>query len=203
MNKVIAILISITLFFIIPSSVFGDMKKIKEECADCHEKDGNSKEEDIPRIAGLSTEYFKVSLEAYTDETRPAKVIKKEGKDDRDMKSIVKELKENEIEELAKYFSGKKYKMVVQKFDGAKAKKGSKLHRKYCAKCHEDRGRAPEDDAGYLGGQHMAYMKTSLENYQSGKREMGKKMKKKWKSMYKKAGEDGIDQLLHFYASVK
>ncbi len=201
--KAIGLLILFLFCSVTASVAVADLEKLKKQCADCHEKDGNSKDKDTPRIAGLSETYIKDSFEAYLEDTRPAQNVKRKDKDDTDMKKIAKKLKEDEIEALAKFFSKKSYKTVDQKFDSAKAKTGSKLHRKYCAKCHEEGGKSAEDDAGFLGGQHMPYMKYSMDSYQSGKRDMGKKMDKKWKAMYKKAGESGIEDLIHYYASQK
>jgi sulfide dehydrogenase cytochrome subunit len=187
----------------ISTVAMADIEKLKKQCAECHEKDGNSKDKDTPRIAGLSAAYIKDSIAAYLDDVRPAQNVKRKDKEDTDMKKIAKELKEDEIDALAKYFSEQKYKSVDQKFDADKAGKGAPLHKKFCAKCHEKEGKSPSDDAGFLGGQHISYMEYSMKNYQDGKREMVKKMEVKWKAMHKKAGDEGIEQLIHYYASQK
>ncbi|VAW90583.1 hypothetical protein MNBD_GAMMA21-24 [hydrothermal vent metagenome] len=173
-------------------------KLVKEECADCHEKTGNSTDGKTPSIAGISVDYFVESMEEYKNGARPALKLKDK---DEDMKEVAKELSDEDIAALADYFAGQKYIPQKQNFDPGMAKVGKKLHRKYCDKCHTEGGSSAEDDAGILAGQPISYLKYSMDNYAQGKREMGKKMTKKFKKMQKKAGDEGIEQLIHYYAS--
>lgn len=173
-------------------------KLVKDKCADCHENDGNATDGETPSIAGMSTTYFVESMEAYKTDARPAMTLKDKKEN---MKDVVKDLSSADIEALASYFAKQTFKPTKQQFDAAKAGEGKKLHKKYCDKCHSEGGTSAEDDAGILAGQPIAYLKYSMENYASGKREMGKKMAKKFKAMQKKAGDEGITQLIHYYAS--
>ena len=194
--------LSLTLFFvmgIVGSASAVDVDKlVKDECADCHEKDGNSTDGETPSIAGMSTEYFLESMEGYKTDARPALKLKDKKED---MKDIVKKLSDEDVEALATYFSKQTFKPQKQKFDTDLAKAGKKLHKKYCGKCHSEGGTSSEDDAGILAGQPISYLQYSMDNYASGKREMGKKMSKKFKKMHKKAGDEGTKQLIHYYAS--
>ncbi len=173
-------------------------KLVKDKCADCHEEDGNSTNEFTPSIAGISVDYFTESMEQYGSDDRPAKKLKDK---DEDMKDIVKDLSEEDIEALATYFSEQTFKPRKQEFDASLVKAGKKLHRRFCDKCHSEGGTSSEDDAGILAGQPIPYLQYTMDNYSSGKREMGKKMAKKFKKMKKKAGDEGITQLIHYYAS--
>jgi len=191
----------LALFFAlgIVSSATADVNKlVEDECSDCHEKDGNSSDGETPSIAGMSNDYFIESMEGYKTDARPALKLKDKKED---MKDIVKKLSDADIKALAGYFGKQKFKPQKQKFDPALAKVGKKLHKKYCDKCHSEGGSSAEDDAGILAGQPISYLQYSMDNYASGKREMGKKMSKKFKKMQKKAGDEGIVQLIHFYAS--
>lgn len=173
-------------------------KLIDDKCSDCHEKNGNSKNEHTPSIAGISKAYFVEAMESYVKGDRPAKKL-----DDKKitMKDVSKKLTKEEINSLANYFSKQKFVATTQSFDKALAKKGRKLHKKYCDKCHSENATSSEDDAGILAGQPSAYIQDSLDNYANGSREMGKKMAKKFKKMNKKYGADALEQLTHFYAS--
>ncbi len=192
----------LTVFFafgIVSATPAADVDKlVKEECADCHQKSGNSTDGKTPSIAGISVDYFIESMDEYKSGTRPAMKLKDK---DEDMKEVAKELSDANIKALADYFAGQKYVPQKQKFDPGLAKVGKKLHRKYCDKCHTEGGSSAEDDAGILAGQPIAYLKYSMDNYATGKREMGKKMTKKFKKMQEKAGDEGITQLIHYYAS--
>jgi sulfide dehydrogenase cytochrome subunit len=173
-------------------------KLIDDKCTDCHEKNGNSKNEHTPSIAGISSTYFIEAMQSYGKDQRPAFKLKDEKIT---MKDVAKKLSKEDIEKLADYFSKQKFAATKQDFDKALAKKGKKLHKKYCDKCHSENATSSEDDAGILAGQPKAYIKYSLENYANGKREMGEKMAKKFKKMNKKYGAEALEHLVNFYAS--
>jgi len=173
-------------------------KLIEDKCTDCHEKNGNSKDPHTPSIAGMSKAYFIEAMESYGKNTRPAKKLKNKKVT---MKDIAAKLSKDDINDLADYFSKQKFIATKQDFDKNLAKKGKRLHKKYCDKCHSENATSAEDDAGILAGQPSAYIKYSLDNYANGKREMGKKMAKKFKKMIKKKGADALEHLVHFYAS--
>ncbi len=194
-NLSVTLLLALGLVASVPAA---DVNKLVKECADCHEKDGNATDGETPSIAGMSVDYFIESMGAYTTDARPALKLKDKKED---MKDIVKKLSEEDIKALAEHYSKQTFKPLKQEFDPALAKAGKKLHRKYCEKCHSEGGTSAEDDAGILAGQPISYLKYSMDNYESGKREMGKKMAKKVKSMKKKAGDEGTTQLIHYYAS--
>jgi sulfide dehydrogenase cytochrome subunit len=183
---------------VIASPSVADLDKLVKECADCHEKDGNATDGETPSIAGMSKVYFTDSMAAYKSGARPAKKLKDKKKD---MKDVVKELSDADIEALAGYFAKQKFKPLKQEYNAEYAKLGKKLHKKYCDKCHSNGGSSSEDDAGILAGQPISYLTYSMENYANGKREMGKKMAKKFDAMHEKDGDEGIVHLIHYYAS--
>lgn len=160
-------------------------------CAGCHGTNGSSVGPASPTIAGMSYDYFIETMEAYKKGERPATI----------MTRIAKGYTEKEIELMAGFFSKQPFIRQSQKFDKKKARKGKKLHKKYCEKCHEEGGRSSEDDAGILAGQWEPYLRFTMEDYTSGNRTMEKKMKKKMKKLDKAHGDKGVDALIHYYAS--
>ena len=160
-------------------------------CAGCHGTNGSSQGPASPTIAGISPDYFIETMEAYKSGERPSTI----------MTRIAKGYTEQEIELMAGFFAKQPFVRQVQDHDEKKAGLGKKLHKKYCDKCHEDAGRSAEDDAGILAGQWEPYLRFSMEDFTSGKRAMEKKMKKRMNKLQKQHGDDGIDALIHFYAS--
>ena len=161
-------------------------------CAGCHGTDGVSHGPATPTIAGNSAEYFEEVMEAYQNGDRRSTI----------MGRIAKGYTKEEIKLLASYFSKQKFVPAKgQKFDKKMAKKGAKLHDKYCEKCHADGGTSSEDDSGLLAGQWTPYLKYTLDDILAGKSEMPKKMMKKLKKLHKKKGDAGIQALLDYYAS--
>ncbi|NOZ52333.1 MAG: c-type cytochrome [Gammaproteobacteria bacterium] len=200
-SAILSVLITAQLLYSAVLAAVPELDKLTKACADCHGKNGISEDRKTPIIAGMSETYFVEALQAFVQNKRPARVVKRDGKPDTDMKKIVKNLQDNEIQALAKHYSNQKFLRTVQPFDPDMAKSGKKLHRKYCEKCHENAGRVKDDDAGILAGQKIEYLSEALQQFNEGKREMGKKMRKKMQALEKKHGSDGFKQLVHFYAS--
>ena len=160
-------------------------------CAGCHGTNGSSNGPATPSLAGISTEYFIDAMTEYREGTRPSTI----------MTRIAKGYTDEEVKVMAPFFSEKKIKSIDQGANAKKAKKGAKLHKKYCEKCHEDGGRSAEDDAGILASQMMPYLRNTMADFTGGGREMPKKMKKKVDSLQKSKGDKGMDQLIHYYGS--
>jgi len=160
-------------------------------CAGCHGTNGSSAGPASPTIAGISVDYFIETMEAYQKAERPSTI----------MSRIAKGYTKEEVELMAKFFAKQKFVRQPQKHNAKLAKKGKKLHKKYCEKCHEDGGTSSEDDAGILAGQWQPYVRFSMADFTSGNRPMEKKMKKKMKSLQDEHGDAGIDALINFYSS--
>jgi sulfide dehydrogenase cytochrome subunit len=164
-------------------------------CAGCHGTNGISTGPAAPSIAGSDYDYLVDSMNQFKAGERRSTI----------MTRIAKGYTDAEIEAMSKFFADQKYVLASQQYDTAAAKRGGKLHKKYCNNCHEDAGtlQDPDEDTGMLGGQWKPYLTYTFVDYLAGEREMGKKMKKKFKKMHKKAGDKGIADLLEFYASQK
>lgn len=163
-------------------------------CFGCHGPDGASGGPAMPTIAGLSNDYFIEVMNGYASGDVPSTI----------MGRIAKGYNEEEIELMAGVFSELPFVNAPdQKFDEKLAKKGAKLHDKYCEKCHAEGGSSAEDDSGILAGQWMPYNRFTFQDYNDGSREATKKMKKKMKKLMEKEGDAGFDALLNYYASQK
>ncbi len=161
-------------------------------CAGCHGTNGNSKGPATPSLAGVSRDYFIDAMQEYKTGERASTI----------MGRIARGYSREDIEQLADFFSRQKFIPAPgQQFDPALARKGARLHDKYCEKCHADGGSSSEDDAGILAGQWTPYLRYTLSDIMAGKSHAPKKMKKRLKKLHEKAGDAGIEQLIHYYAS--
>jgi cytochrome subunit of sulfide dehydrogenase len=161
-------------------------------CVGCHGPNGSSGGPATPTIAGMASDTFLDYMKAYQDGSRPATV----------MDRIAKGYTEDELKLMANFFVKQKFVRIAQTTDPAKVKAGQALHKNHCSKCHEDNGRKDEDGSGVLAGQWLPYLLYSVEDFSSGKREMAKKMAAQVKKV-KEADPNGLESLMHFYASQK
>jgi len=159
-------------------------------CAGCHGTNGSSVGPATPNIAGMNEELFVEMMQGYAKDENPSTI----------MGRIARGYTEEEIKAMAGFFSSQKLKRHPQQVDEAKAQAGEKLHKKYCEKCHEDQGY--DNEVGVLAGQWMPYLQFSMADYQSGTREMPKKMKSKVEKMVEDKGEGSIEEVIHFYGSL-
>lgn len=155
----------------------------KDKCSACHGKDGNSKNGKVPNIAGFSETALTDMMGAYKSGDRTGDKFKPEGGDETDMNEVTKDLSDDDIAALAKYYSGQTYTPHHGEADAKLAKKGAKKHDKSCEKCHSDGGTNPEDDASLLAGQPREYLERAFEKLSKGEQPMPKKMKKKFKKL--------------------
>lgn len=189
-TQIIGILLTLSL---IPAAVADDTEKLVKQCSMCHGMDGNSKSSTIPSFGGISEQFFKFTIDAYKNGGRKSDM----------MKRFVDNLSEEDIHKLAVYYAKQPYKYAEQEFDSSLAEKGRGLHEKYCAKCHDNDGRVDEHDYGALAGQWIPYLKLSIKEYLEGTRRVNPMMVIKLKRVKNEVGDEGFEQLIHFYASIK
>jgi sulfide dehydrogenase cytochrome subunit len=158
-------------------------------CAGCHGTAGQSVGPASPNLAGMSESYFIDSMKGFKEGTRPATI----------MNRIAKGYSEEQIESMAGYFAKLPVYMANVPHDAAKAKAGAEVYDKGCAKCHDEGGSLPGDDAGILAGQWLPYLEYSMADFQAGHREMPKKMKKQ----VEKLSAAELEAALNYFASQK
>jgi len=164
---------------------------LSDTCAGCHGTDGASGGPATPTIAGLSNDYFIEVMQGYKSGEVPSTI----------MGRLARGYGDDDFQKMAGYFSQLPFAMAEQPFDAKLANKGEKLHDSYCEKCHAEGGASAEDDSGILAGQWKPYIQWALEDYNTGERQMIKKMKKKMKRLLNKEGDGAIQALLEYYAS--
>lgn len=175
-----------------PKTMSGaDAVMIANTCAGCHGTYGASTGPSIPTLGGMSSTYLVETMEGYKSGDIPSTI----------MGRLAKGYTTEEFELMGEYFAKQKYvEAKGQKADEAKAKKGAKLHDKYCEKCHSEAGTVADDDAGFLKGQWKPYLAAQMMDYHNKDRKATKKMKKKMKKLFKKEGSAGVEALIEFYS---
>lgn len=169
---------------------------IVKKCAACHGDDGNSKYEEVPNIGGMSAVYLHDTMMAYQNDERPGKKFKPKNGEETDMNAVARKLSEDDINALADYYAAKPFAPHPQEVDAEMAAKGKKTFDKLCEKCHSESGSVAEDDAGILLGQWKKYLQHEFELFDTQKRLMAKKMRKR----YEKLGRQDKAEILEYLA---
>ncbi len=174
------------------------LSELTKSCDECHGKDGVTKEAEVPSIAGASAAYIKDTMDAFKSGKRKGVEFEHDGKKS-DMNKVAKKLSDADIKALADHYAKKEYIAFNNKTDSKLVKKGKKIWKRKCKKCHGENGMDPEDDAGIIGGQPLKYIQESMEHFIEKSRPMPKKMRKKFKKLKEK---DRV-AVSHFFASQK
>lgn len=163
-------------------------------CNGCHGMNGNSAGPASPSIAQMEQEAFVEAMKAFRSGDTYGTI----------MGRIAKGYTDEEIELMAGHFAARKFVPVKQAFDPVAARKGARLHDKYCEKCHEEGGKPLKDDDDQyyhlLAGQWLPYLENTMTDFREGRREMPKSMKKKLDNLIKKEGDKGLAAINAFYA---
>ena len=154
-----------------PSMVKGDPKAaetiVNQVCAGCHAVDGNSAAAANPKLAGLNPEYIYKQLTEFKSGARKNAI----------MSGMVASLSEQDMKNLALYFSAQQPKPATSK-DQALALIGQKIYRggvqgagvPACASCHGPQGKGIPSQFPRLAGQHSDYIYAQLNEFRVGTR---------------------------------
>lgn len=172
-----------------------------QQCYNCHGPKGQSVTPEMPIIAGYSKTYILDTMTDYRHSERPCHearyVSGPEKGHTEDMCGVARRLTILETEMIAEHLSKETFVPAKQSFDAEMAERGKKIHNRMCDKCHEEGGSSTNDDNGILAGQWSQYVRHQMEEFDTGRRGIGKKMKKKFKTLSTKDMED----LVQYYAS--
>jgi cytochrome c553 len=132
-------------------------------CQGCHGVDGNSKDEQIPKLAGQYDAYIIKQMRNYQEGTRSHEI----------MNGMAAPLNDKDLADIAAYFA----EQPIMKGNAAKPNEtGQKLflHGKIgemvmtCAYCHGNTGKGIDPSTGMypvIGGQHKAYLLKQLKDF--------------------------------------
>lgn len=160
-------------------------------CFGCHGPQGRSQAPGMPSLAGLPESYFGNTMRAYQYGGRYGSV----------MGRIALAYDDAEILRMARYFRAQAADSPRQRVDWARVDSGRQLHRRYCRECHGDPGSRPDPDAVQLHGQWTDYLRWTLQDYLVGINQTKAGMSKALASLVRKHGEQGLADLIQYYAS--
>lgn len=165
-------------------------------CAGCHGEKGLSiSHPNAPLIAGIPAQHFEEALFSYQDGARTCAI-------EPAMCAAISTLSEEQIIQLADYFSAIPRVDSAELFNPTLAEIGEVIHNDRCARCHV---RPDDDDAAEslgipLHGQRSAYLRYALEGYLEGRRSA---LAPRMAEAMDELDETDIESLVHYYASYR
>jgi len=142
------------------ASVSGDIENgelLSTACSSCHGVQGISSDPAAtPSLAGQDQNYLMTAIRAYASGKR-----KHEG-----MKGVVQTLKDQEIKDLAAYFTTQTPQQVVTYLPDNPAR----LVQERCNRCHGEQGYSTTPGVPRLAGQIESYIVLAMKEYQDGVR---------------------------------
>lgn len=201
------LLIGLTTGFMHTAFAQGDAEAGKAKsatCAACHGADGNSAIPINPKIAGQHQAYIAKQLRDFQTASRTGGA---EGRNDPVMNGMAAALSEQDILDLSAYFADQTMKEGATPEDvieqGAALYQGGDVDRGVtaCIACHGPRGNGMEL-AGFpdISGQHVDYVKSSLEKFRSGAR--ANDLNGMMRDIAKKLTDEEIDVLSKYLAGL-
>lgn len=160
-------------------------------CFGCHGEEGRSAQSPIPSLAGLSSKYIYNVMIDYQHGGRYGTV----------MDRIAMGYSNEEIRRIAAYFSEVDEVPIKQRTDRKQFKKGRKLHKHYCSKCHGAGDTPPKKGSPPLKHQWMDYLRWTMKDYMVGINQSHPRMDEGLTGLVRKYGEDGLESLVHYYGS--
>ncbi|MCL1062968.1 cytochrome c4 [Shewanella benthica] len=205
--KKLALALSVLACISLPAMAEGNAEAGKTKaivCSACHGVDGNSMIDMYPKLAGQQATYLMKQLHDFRS---AAKTGGKEGRNDPIMGGMALMLSDQDIEDVAAYYSSQT-KVVVEVKDipalGEQLYKGGDMTRGItaCIACHGPEG-AGTELAGFpdIGGQHANYLKIQLNKFSDTNR--NNDLNGMMQDIAKKLTSDDIEALSKYISSLK
>ncbi len=157
-------------------------------CKYCHGKDGNSKRNYIPNLAGQNARYLLLQFEKFANGARK----------DRIMSELSKNLTADDRVNIALFYSSKKVKLKTP-YKPELMEKGKNIYEAKCAQCHDISGHG-RDELPRLAGQPAEYVIKTLTRYKTLKDfRAGTPMQ----AMTQDLSDDGISSLAAYISALK
>ncbi|MBL4817362.1 cytochrome c4 [Shewanella sp.] len=205
--KKLALALSVLACISLPAMAEGNAEAGKTKaivCSACHGVDGNSMIDMYPKLAGQQATYLMKQLHDFRS---AAKTGGKEGRNDPIMGGMALMLSDQDIEDVAAYYSSQT-KVVIEVKDipalGEQLYKGGDMTRGItaCIACHGPQG-AGTELAGFpdIGGQHANYLKIQLNKFSDTNR--NNDLNGMMQDIAKKLTSDDIEALSKYISSLK
>ena len=169
------------------------------QCAACHGPGGVSTEPEVPILSGASDFFLENQLIQFQESMRPCAAEAFEALEDApagDHCALTSDFTEDDMHDIAVYYSEQPKVAADQPVDNALADRGARIHEQRCDRCHTDGGSLALDDSGILAGQWKAYLISSMHTFMAGNRWQEERMEEEMAEL----SEGDLQALAEYYA---
>ena len=158
-------------------------EQVASRCAECHGEGGQSRNSDIPSIAGFSMLATMDLLDTYRMGLRAARAVELPDGTKTDMVEVAESLSDADEWAVVIHYANQQWQPHEQAFDAELARQGAEIHAEKCDRCHYDGGRDPESDLPITAGQWRDYLVAEFDTFDAGRRAMSDKMREKYDTL--------------------
>lgn len=162
-------------------------------CASCHGTEGSSSGPATPTISGLDQQYLYKVMTDFREGRRASTV----------MQRIATGYTDAQLKEISEYFAKQPHTVGNQVVDDALVNQGETIHQANCSTCHSNRGRDIASTGTRLAGQWKTYVHQTLKDYRAGKSTAPQSMLNALETVHLNHGDNGIEALVEYYASIE
>ena len=164
-------------------------------CSHCHGEDGNSLKSDIPNIAAQNPAYIVEQIGKFARGERKNFV----------MQTLASNFTFKDKVNLAVYYTSQQVKPIES--DPGLAKKGERIYKNICFRCHGPDGRGEEGYAR-LAGQKIDYVQMTLKRFRANANKTNgyggiKRSNASMEQVTARLSDEDIKGLAHYIASLK
>jgi len=141
-----------------------------------------------PLLAGQSEQYLRAVMLQLRDGSLGSLI----------MGDILRDLSEEQIDALAKYYGGAEWVSVQQETNHARVTAGAAVHLRRCAGCHGPGGRQTLGLIPRLAGQQIDYIRAQLKTYQDPRSKLPNEV---MRTVLRGLSPRDLDALAQFYAA--
>lgn len=169
----------------------GSVKAIT--CSACHGRDGNSRSDTMPILAGMDPAYFKKQINDYAKGQRPSP----------EMEPYAKQVLDLGVDDLAAYFARQAMQPTAVRVDPAAVERG-RVASAECVVCHGKEGKGDKQKLiPNLAGQPPAYLRTQMLLFKQDQRNPQDVTLKAMKALMKTIPDERAADLAAYYSSLR
>lgn len=164
---------------------------VADFCNNCHGPGGNSRQSDVPNLAGQNPVFMLGRVQRYASGQRG----------DEFMQKLVRLFTPSDRVNLALYYANQRP-LYQRPSNPMLAQRGKPVYDRLCEDCHGADG-AGDEELGRIAGQQEAYLALALARYRSGEERVDDKFARRMVKVMRTLSEDEVRALVAYVSGLR